>query len=164
MDEESLPTLFENLKNGFPKLDDEIIWSVMTMFPLDGNWDTVVINKLLEISGEHVPEYNPHEIPVNDEDEDNNSVYVDNTLPMEKGTGQYSDMNNLTRRKDMDWDEFDKDFKFDYKKKNSGVNVSRFMDTLSNMWNNMGGSAGSSSNPINDGYEMKLLGDDKKRK
>ena len=44
------------------------------------------------------------------------------TLPMENRNGHHSDMNHLTRRKeDMDWDEFDRDFNFDYKKKDEWI-------------------------------------------
>jgi hypothetical protein len=183
--EEQLPALFENLKNSFPKLDDEIIWSVMTMFSLDGNWDTLVITKLLEISGETLSEEDKHVLNLiessqlpkqeqihnendDDENDDDDSVYVDNTLPMisdnNNNNEHHSDMNSLKKRNtnkgDFDWDEFDKDFNFNKKKKDEGINFSRFMDSLSNLWNGQG----SSSTDGKGYYEMTNLSSNKEKK
>lgn len=162
-DADNLPTLFTNLKGVFPKLDDETIWNVMMAYPLDGNWDTCVINKLLEVSGEKIPQLDKdaENLIVNEShEEEDDSVYPDNTLPMRD---HHSDMNDLKRRKfnkdEFDFDEFDKDFNFDYKKKDDGVNMSRFFDTLSGLWN-----GDYSKKKKNDDYELNLLTGDKKRK
>jgi len=175
MEEEQLPALFDNLKQCFGKLDDETIWTIMTMYPMNGDWDAAVINKLLELSGEEVNETDiVHSFPrremeggaeeAAEDTDDSDYVYPDTALPM-KNEGHHTDQNNLKKRnvdkRGLDWDEFDKDFNFDYKKKDNGINFARFSDTLSNMWNNVGGS---SSDSKDQGYEMSLLDNNKKRK